>query len=398
VVASDPTLELPPPSSATLLALGSDGWAALLPHVREVLRAGSEPALTPTAARLRDTPTGRLVSGPLRAELCRELAAGGVLWDALATRLVAAEGLPDEVAALVRPPTPAPVSDVSPSASPPDRDRDRERVRAARQERDRWQRQAEGALARADALAAELAATQQRLAERTSELEATQRALSEAAEGQRRAVERERRRRDGELAQRDAELAQLRRADEQRRTESRRQQEAAERAARDTAEEAARRPEPVAGSIRVVPGRPTRLPAGVAPGTTEAARALLHRGRLVVIDGYNVTLRHRPHLDLERQRTWLVQQAATLAARRGVRPVIVFDGERFAVGRPLAGSRGVEVRFTSPGITADDEVVLTVEGTDEPVVVVTDDRELRARVQASGADVVDTRGLLGAVT
>jgi predicted RNA-binding protein with PIN domain len=77
--------------------------------------------------------------------------------------------------------------------------------------------------------------------------------------------------------------------------------------------------------------------------------------------------------------------------------VVVFDGERAGGGRPLAGTREVEVRFTHAGITADDEVVLAVEATDEPVLVVTDDRELQLRVRASGADVVGTGPFLWAV-
>lgn len=131
-------------------------------------------------------------------------------------------------------------------------------------------------------------------------------------------------------------------------------------------------------------------------GTTEAARLLLHPGRLVLVDGYNVTLRHRDHVDLEAQRTWLVRTLATFVARVPIRPVVVFDGAA-AAARGVPPARGVEVRFTPEGVIADDEIVLAVEATDEPVVVVTDDTELRARVAALGADVVPTANLLGVV-
>ncbi|MFP4312668.1 MAG: NYN domain-containing protein, partial [Nitriliruptoraceae bacterium] len=124
---------------------------------------------------------------------------------------------------------------------------------------------------------------------------------------------------------------------------------------------------------------------------------LLGAGRLVLIDGYNVTRTHRDDLDLEGQRTWLVQRCVTAAASLRIRPVVVFDGQRAGTSRPTAARQQVEVRFTPAGISADDELVLAVEATDEPVVVVTDDRQLRDRVRASGADVVGTLAFLGVV-
>ncbi|MCC5947677.1 MAG: NYN domain-containing protein [Nitriliruptoraceae bacterium] len=145
-------------------------------------------------------------------------------------------------------------------------------------------------------------------------------------------------------------------------------------------------------------GRPSRLPAEVVAGTTEAARLLLHRGRRVLVDGYNVTKQHQGSLTLEGQRAWLVRLLATLVARRGVAPTIVFDGQVSSGGRPPMGAREVAVVFTPAGITADDEIVLAVDATDEPIVVVSDDRELVARVRALGADVLDTRSFLGAAS
>jgi predicted RNA-binding protein with PIN domain len=140
------------------------------------------------------------------------------------------------------------------------------------------------------------------------------------------------------------------------------------------------------------PPPPTRLPDTVAPGTAEEADLLLSAGRLVAVDGYNVTLQHRPQLDLAGQREWLIRRLATLAAQRRVRPVVVFDGERASAARPLTGVREVEVRFTGAGITADDELLFLVEALpdDEPVLAVTDDRELSARLAARGVDVVGT--------
>jgi rRNA-processing protein FCF1 len=56
----------------------------------------------------------------------------------------------------------------------------------------------------------------------------------------------------------------------------------------------------------------------------------------------------------------------------------------------------VSVVFTPTGVTADDEIALAVQATDEPVVVVTDDRELRDRVRPHGADLLRVDPFLGA--
>jgi hypothetical protein len=222
--------------------------------------------------------------------------------------------------------------------------------------------------------------------------------LAAAEAERRRAVEREARRQTAEVERLRAELAALRRAEEEQRLVEQRRVEARQQARREAvrAQSEARREAQAERGTKVRPGRPSVLPAGIAPDTTEAADALLHAGRLVLVDGYNLTLQHRSDLALEAQRTWLTQLLSNLAARRRVRPVVVFDGEQAGGGRPRTGSREVEVRFTPSGITADDELVLAVEATDEPVVVVTDDRELRARLLASGADVVGTAPFLWA--
>jgi hypothetical protein len=333
------------------------------------------------------------------------------LWDLLGARLgTRVDGVPEAVAALLerdaaipRDPhehTAGSSDDPDPAALERALTRARARRREAREDRDRWRRRAEGAEARADALEAEVTELQARLESTRQELDSAQAAVAAAVSDRERAVERERRRHTTELATIREELAALRRDEEQRRTTARRRTEARAQATRDAerAVEQARREADDQRGPRVVPGRPSKLPRGVAPGTTEAARALLHRGRTVVVDGYNLTLANRGHLDLETQRTWLIQLLATLAATRKVRPIVVFDGERAGGGRPAAGLRDVEVRFTGAGYTADDEIVLAVEGTDLPVLVVTDDRELTARVTAAGADVVPTRPFVGAAS
>jgi hypothetical protein len=403
-----PEHAVPPPSAETLETLPSDVWAVLLPPVRAGLLGLDERDTSPAIRRLRAAPTGRLAGGRVRRELCELLARGGAPWLAVLAELRARSDLPPLLTALVRgepadvaaPPAPAPVA-----ASVRALDRARletarakERLRQVRDERDDARRRAERAEQRASAAEAELVSVGDELAGLQAEHDRLAVALSAAEDQRHRAVDREARRRDVEVGRLHDELASLRREVESLRLAERRRAESRRQVERDVvrAEADARREEGTRRSLRVRPGRPSVLPPGVAPGTAEAVEALLHAGRLVLVDGYNVTKQHRGHLPLETQRTWLTQLLATLAAQRRVRPVVYFDGERAGGSRPLAGTREVSVRFTPAGITADDELVLAVEATDEPVVVVTDDRELRARLLRSGADVVGTAPFLWA--
>ncbi len=267
-----------------------------------------------------------------------------------------------------------------------------------RDERDEARRQLQGAEARAEALElklAELAAELDREQERARDLEARVTRAHEEVAG---AVERERRRADARVADLEAQLQAVRRAEEDRRQEHARRErarEVAEQRAREEAETRARRGRQ--RGARVVPGRPTTLPARIGPGTREEAQALLGPGRLVLLDGYNITLNTQGQLSLEEQRTWLVRLAESAAARLRVRPTVAFDGGGDVPVRPSERSRGVRVLFSPPGVTADDEIVLAVEATDEPVVVVTDDRGLRDRLRPHGVDLLRVDQFLWAV-
>jgi hypothetical protein len=408
-----------PPTARALEAIDADTWARLLPHLRRALHGLEGPAVTPVVERLRAAPTSRLVTGRSRRDLCQLVSAGGPLWEAVVARLRELDPAADEHVRLrwlvdgEDPPSPASAAPRGPGAADPtsaeglgsagpdpELARLRERLRGLRAERDQARRRAEGEAARAASLARELADLRQRLTVLADERDAAVAAHDEATAERARVVERERRRHETHSQQLQAEVAALRRADEARRAEQRRRDQRRQDAARER-ERGGRRGDVEDGAgapFGFLPGRPSRLPPDVAAGTTEAAELLLHPGRLVLVDGYNVTLAHRPQLDLEGQRSWLVQLLARLAVRRRIRPRVVFDGERAGSARPGPAPREVAVRFTGVGITADDELVLDVEATDEPVTVVTDDRELTRRLEASGADVIRSRALLGVAT
>lgn len=395
----------PPPTAEALAGLPSDAWAAVLPTIRAALHDLDDAEVTPAIRRLRAAPTGRLAGGRVRREVCALLAEGGPAWAALYRRLMAdddARTLAEEMRGAALPTPPPPPKPPRPDQGAADAvvDKLRTRLREAREERDALRRRLDGAESRAKRAEESVELAEAELAAMRAELERLQGLLADSEAERERAVARERRRAESGQAKLREELAALRRAEEQRRVDERREEQRRRAAEAEAEEDRLRRRrdrERRQRPPRLVPGRPSRFPDGVMPGSPAATDMLLHQGRLVLVDGYNLTRQHRDHLDLETQRGWLVRLLATAALKRRIRPVAVFDGERASVARPALASREVEVRFTPEGITADDEIVLAVEATDEPVVVVTDDRELQARVRASGADVVGTTEFLGAL-
>ena len=122
------------------------------------------------------------------------------------------------------------------------------------------------------------------------------------------------------------------------------------------------------------------------------------RGILLIVDGYNVTISSWPHLELPRQRHHLVDALAELAMRTGLQVHVVFDGtdltNRF--GPPAAARRRMRVTFSPDGVEADQVIVNLVDRLDpaQPVVVATDDREVRDGVRRRGANVISVAQLL----
>lgn len=395
---------VPPPREELLVGLGSDAWAQVLVVIRAALRDLDEQELTPELRRLQAAPTSRLVAGRLRARLARLVAADGPLWWRLRQRLERAEALSDDLRWLlerdVPPPPPARATSVKggagaerpapPPAASGGRDRLKERTQQLREQRDLAQRKLTGAESRADALEAKLGQVTEELAEERARARALEAQVAAATQGRDTAVDRERRRQEATIASLRTELRDLRRVHQEQVVAARRQQDAAQAAQpRPSASRSAR-------DQRVQPGRPTVLPAGVRTPTTEAADLLLARGRLVLVDGYNVTKQHRPQLALAEQREWLVRLLAGFAARRGARLEVVFDGQAAAGGRSSGRVRGVVVRFSAAGTTADDDLHFAVAALppDAPVVVVTDDRGLRDRLAPYRVDLLGTRPFL----
>jgi predicted RNA-binding protein with PIN domain len=116
----------------------------------------------------------------------------------------------------------------------------------------------------------------------------------------------------------------------------------------------------------------------------------------VLIDGYNVSKSGTgfANLSLEDQRNRVVEAVTRLARKNNLTPIVVFDGAETQPGtsRRLRGPVVVEY---STGEIADDHLIARLEALPEdPVVFVTDDRELQGRAATLGATIATSAQLL----
>ncbi|WP_371503282.1 NYN domain-containing protein [Kitasatospora sp. NBC_00374] len=107
----------------------------------------------------------------------------------------------------------------------------------------------------------------------------------------------------------------------------------------------------------------------------------------LVVDGYNVTKSGYPALPLEQQRLRLLGGLAMLAQRTQAEVTCVFDGQDLDVPVMMAPPRGVRVRFSRTGETADELIrrLVRAEPQGRPVVVVSTDKEVADGVRQAGA-------------
>jgi predicted RNA-binding protein with PIN domain len=119
------------------------------------------------------------------------------------------------------------------------------------------------------------------------------------------------------------------------------------------------------------------------------------RGVVLVVDGYNVSMRAWPHVPVEQQRRLLTGALAELHARLRCTVTVVFDGADVD-GEPLPRRPGVRIVFSSGGEKADPVIIREVRALPErfPVVVVSSDHWVRDNAQQAGAQVVPTDALL----
>jgi predicted RNA-binding protein with PIN domain len=138
------------------------------------------------------------------------------------------------------------------------------------------------------------------------------------------------------------------------------------------------------------------LPPGMRADTPEGLDAMLrYRGVVLIVDGYNVSMRAWPHVSVEQQRQLLSSALAELHARLRCTVTVVFDGTDVDGGQ-LPRRPGVRVVFSTGGEKADPVIVREVRALPDrfPVVVVSSDHWVRDHSAEAGAQVVPTETLL----
>lgn len=143
---------------------------------------------------------------------------------------------------------------------------------------------------------------------------------------------------------------------------------------------------------------PVPLPGGMFDDTVEAAEHLLRTpGAVLVVDGYNITMTGWPDLGAAEQRRRLVTALSDLAARTSTQVEVVFDGaEVEPLTVPVRVRQLVRVRFSDPGVEADD-VVIDLVGripAATPVIVASSDNRVRAGSRRWGANLLHARQLV----
>lgn len=158
--------------------------------------------------------------------------------------------------------------------------------------------------------------------------------------------------------------------------------------------------EPVTGADEAGGARrvPLTLPGGVFDDSVEAADHLLRTpGVILIVDGYNVSMTGWPDAGAAEQRRRLVAALHDLAARTSTPSEVVFDGaEVEALAVPAPRRQLVRVRFSPPGVEADDVVIDLVKRLPAatPLVVASSDNRVREGVRRLGANVIHSRQLV----
>jgi predicted RNA-binding protein with PIN domain len=119
----------------------------------------------------------------------------------------------------------------------------------------------------------------------------------------------------------------------------------------------------------------------------------------LIVDGYNVSKTAWPSLPLDQQRARLVSGLSSLVAGKAMETTIVFDGADLSHPPPVTSPRGVRVRFSPPGVIADDLIrqLVEAEPVGRPIVVVSTDREVARSVTKKGARAVASMALVRAL-
>lgn len=144
--------------------------------------------------------------------------------------------------------------------------------------------------------------------------------------------------------------------------------------------------------------REWKLPPGARPDDRNAVDWLARQPRpfTLLIDGYNVTFGLSGGMEAAaRERLNEELSRFKLRAKTPVNVVAVYDSAVNPEVETGAGPGGVWLRFTRDGLTADDEIRRLAAETDEPLVVVSSDREVREGSEQFGAIAIWSEALIG---
>lgn len=370
-----------------LESLDADLWAQVVVAARLAMGKLPDHAVTQDIERLRGLPTSRLAGGRGRRDLARLLSQGGAVWvgahAALGDHPHVTDALAETAPVIPHPATDDRAAEVARLDAAVARLRLRLKDTAA--QRDELRRQLDGATARAAAAAAQSAELARQLAETTRELKEVGSSSADVERRVSEAVAREQRRAAAERGRLEAELTTVRRDLDRARTD----QAASQRAAQRTPTTPESGPSAPRGFTS---GRPSRLPRDIARPSLDAAGLLVHAGRTVFVDGWNVSQLHRPHLDQTQQRRWLVDALVAATGRWRASFTVVFDARTSDGPGSRERQGGVIVCYPPADVSADDELVFAVAAADAnvPITVVTDDQELRGRLLEHGVDLVSS--------
>lgn len=167
---------------------------------------------------------------------------------------------------------------------------------------------------------------------------------------------------------------------------------------RARAERAERKKTGTSASPRV--RAPLPPPKGLLADAPETLSHWLSQGALLLVDGYNVGKAPRgfPDVELETMRTRVVDEVAKLVRKHSTEAIVVFDGADVTPGTARRSRGPVKIRYSKPPEIADDHIVELVRGLPpDPVVVVTNDRELQGRVAEHRATVATSDQLLALI-
>ena len=139
-------------------------------------------------------------------------------------------------------------------------------------------------------------------------------------------------------------------------------------------------------------------PKGLLGDARETLEAWLGAdGVRMIVDGYNVGKAPAgfPEMDLGSMRKRVVDEVVKLTRRYSFPAVVVFDGADVAPGTARRRQGDVKIEYSSADEIADDHIVALVESLPpDPVIVVTNDRDLQERVARLEATVATSDQLL----